>query len=106
MITVDEVIKDLEAKIPVKELEPLLVKRYKNRKLYCVTYSDYITHAHLIEHLRLGGSFKVICNVTFLDITLDVLTCMTTRLVHDRVADGTLTREKLLEFITEESAVL
>ena len=49
--------------------EEYLVKRYKNRKLYCTNRSCYITLVELMEWYNKGNKFLVIENETKRDIT-------------------------------------
>ena len=49
--------------------EEYLVKRYKNRKLYCTNRSCYITLVELMDWYNKGNKFLVIENETKRDIT-------------------------------------
>ena len=49
------------------------IKRYKNRRLYDTERKRYITHAELIDDIKLKEAFIVIDNATGDDITLAVL---------------------------------
>lgn len=56
------------------EKEPVIIKKYANRRLYDTEKSSYVTLAHLSEMTREGREFKVLEAKTGEDITHSVLT--------------------------------
>jgi polyhydroxyalkanoate synthesis repressor PhaR len=59
---------------PDKTLEPIIIKKYANRRLYNTDSSSYITLDHLAAMTREGREFKVVDAKSGEDITRSVLT--------------------------------
>lgn len=47
--------------------------RYQNRKMYSPVEKRHVNYVDIINHMRLGGTIKVQCHKTRLDITDSVL---------------------------------
>lgn len=52
----------------------LQLKRYKNRKLYCIKTHKYIVFDQIIKRVKAGDEILIICDQTHKDITTQVLT--------------------------------
>lgn len=48
-------------------------KKYKNRKIYCITDSCYVTFDEIVEEIQSGFSIRIISNETREDVTNEVL---------------------------------
>lgn len=59
---------------PQEQPEPIVIKKYANRRLYNTDSSSYITLDHLAAMTREGREFKVVDAKTGEDITRSVLT--------------------------------
>lgn len=59
---------------PNSDAEPVIIKKYANRRLYDTGSSSYITLEHLSEMTRAGRDFKVVDAKTGADITHGILT--------------------------------
>lgn len=64
----------IAAVAPVNSIEPVIVKKYANRRLYNTESSSYITLDNLAEMVRQGRHFIVYDAKTSEDITRSVLT--------------------------------
>lgn len=51
----------------------LEIKRYSSRRLYCRGWGQYITLRQVGQHIRNGGTIRVIDQATRLDVTQVVL---------------------------------
>lgn len=49
------------------------IKKYKNRKFYCLEDKCYVTLKHMRALINLNQGFRVICSTTKNDITQDIL---------------------------------
>jgi len=67
-----------------KEGEPIIIKKYANRRLYNTQSSSYITLDHLAAMVREGLDFKVLDAKTGDDITHQILT----QIIVDEEATG------------------
>ncbi len=56
------------------ETDPVIIKKYANRRLYDTGSSSYITLEHLSEMTRAGKEFKVVDAKSGADITHSILT--------------------------------
>ena len=59
--------------------EPIIIKKYANRRLYDTSTSSYVTLDHLSELVREGRDFEVRDAKTGEDLTRQVLTQITYR---------------------------
>jgi polyhydroxyalkanoate synthesis repressor PhaR len=59
---------------PANEAQPVIIKKYANRRLYDTESSSYITLEHLSAMTRKGRDFKVVDAKSGDDITHNVLT--------------------------------
>lgn len=66
------------------EVEPIVIKKYANRRLYNTKSSSYITLDHLSKMTREGVDFKVVDAKTGNDITHSILT----QIIMDEEAAG------------------
>lgn len=64
--------------------EPVIIKKYANRRLYNTRSSSYITLDHLAKMTREGVDFKVLDAKTGADITHQILT----QIIMDEEASG------------------
>lgn len=67
-----------------KDGEPVIIKKYANRRLYNTRSSSYITLDHLAKMTREGVDFKVLDAKTGTDITHQILT----QIIMDEEAGG------------------
>jgi len=67
-----------------KDGDPVIIKKYANRRLYNTRSSSYITLEHLAKMTREGVDFKVLDAKTGADITHQILT----QIIMDEEASG------------------
>jgi polyhydroxyalkanoate synthesis regulator protein len=73
-----------------------LIKRYRNRKLYDVTESRYVTLTYLAECLRKGDSFGVQAHPDGKDLTDETLANI---ILAEVTAGATYPSDKMLDMI-------
>ena len=73
----------------------MLVKKYKNRKLYSPELSDYVTLEQLASH---ADTLRVLCNSTKNDITKEVLQSI---LISRITSHGYKTAKEMSKNITD-----
>lgn len=65
----------------------LIIKKYKNRKLYDTEQSQYVCSEDIIEFVRQDKKFKVIDEVTKDDVTRGVLMSSLTKMNNLSIAE-------------------
>lgn len=69
-------------------IDTILIKKYKNRKLYDTSQSSYVTLEEIGESVRDGFEVRVVENATKKDITAETLLQIMFERERKRIADN------------------